>query len=105
MAWFALVIAGFLEIVGVAMINRLNKKRDFLSLVLLIIGFFGSFFCLSYAMKTLPMGTAYAVWTGIGASGGALIGMILFGETKSFKRIFFILLILSSTIGLKLISS
>ena len=104
MAWFALVIAGFLEIFGVGMINRLNRKRDFLSLLLLIIGFSGSFFCLSFAMKTLPMGTAYAVWTGIGASGGALICMFLFGETKSFKRIFFIMLILISAIGLKLIS-
>ena len=104
MAWFALIVAGFLEIFGVAMINRFNTKKDFLSLLLLIIGFSMSFFCLSYAMKTLPMGTAYAVWTGIGASGGALIGMLLFGEAKSFKRIFFIFLILSSAIGLKLIS-
>lgn len=104
MAWFALVIAGFLEVFGVGMINRLNKKRDVLSLLLLMIGFSGSFFCLSFAMETLPMGTAYAVWTGIGASGGALIGMFLFGETKSFKRIFFIMLILISAIGLKLVS-
>ena len=104
MAWFALVIAGFLEVFGVGMINRLNKKRDALSLILLIIGFSGSFFCLSYAMETLPMGTAYAVWTGIGASGGALIGMFLFGETKSFKRILFIMIILISAIGLKLVS-
>lgn len=104
MAWFALVIAGFLEIFGVGMINRLNKNRDFLSLLLLIVGFSGSFFCLSFAMKTLPMGTAYAVWTGIGASGGALIGMLLFGEAKSLKRIIFILLILISAIGLKLVS-
>ena len=104
MAWFALIIAGFLEIFGVAMINRLNTKRDFLSLFLLMIGFAGSFFCLSFAMKTLPMGTAYAVWTGIGASGGALIGMFLFGEAKSLKRILFIAIILISAIGLKLIS-
>ena len=104
MAWFALVIAGFLEVFGVGMINRLNKKRDALSLILLIIGFSGSFFCLSFAMETLPMGTAYAVWTGIGASGGALIGMFLFGETKSFKRILFIMIILISAIGLKLVS-
>ena len=60
MAWFALVIAGFLEVFGVGMINRLNKKRDALSLLLLMIGFSGSFFCLSFAMETLPMGTAFA---------------------------------------------
>ncbi len=104
MAWFALIVAGFLEIFGVGMINRLNKKRDLLSLLLLIIGFSGSFFSLSFAMKTLPMGTAYAVWTGIGASGGALIGMVLFGEAKSIKRIFFIVIILLSAIGLKIVS-
>jgi Membrane transporters of cations and cationic drugs len=59
---------------------------------------------LSYAMNTIPMGTAYAVWTGIGASGGALIGMFFFGESKDWKRIVFITMILIATIGLKITS-
>ncbi|OCA85800.1 transporter [Bacillus sp. FJAT-27225] len=104
MAWLALIFAGLLEMFGVAMMNRVNQKRDLLSLILLAIGFSGSFFLLSYAMKTVPMGTAYAIWTGIGASGGAIIGMLFYGESKDWKRITFITIILASAVGLKLVS-
>ncbi|WP_053368066.1 DMT family transporter [Bacillus sp. FJAT-27245] len=104
MAWIALVFAGLLEMFGVAMMNRLNQKRDWQSLVLLILGFVASFFLLSFAMKTLPMGTAYAIWTGIGASGGALIGMFFYGESKDWKRLACISMVLGAAIGLKLIS-
>jgi len=55
-------------------------------------------------MKTLSMGTAYAVWTGIGASGGAILGMILYGEPKTALRILFIAMVLGAAIGLKLVS-
>ncbi len=55
-------------------------------------------------MKTLPMGTAYAIWTGIGSCGGALLGIIIYGESKDWRRIACIALILSATIGLKLVS-
>lgn len=104
MAWISLVVAGLFEMFGVAMINKLHKERSWWVFVLLIIGFGTSFLFLSYAMKTLPMGTAYAVWTGIGASGGAILGMILYGESKDLKRIFFIATVLGAAIGLKLIS-
>lgn len=104
MAWVALILAGMLEIVGVSLINQFNKKRNWLSLALVGLGFGASFFLLSYAMETLPMGTAYAIWTGIGAAGSALIGMMFFGESKDWKRVLFIVLVLSSVIGLKLIS-
>jgi paired small multidrug resistance pump len=50
------------------------------------------------------MGTAYAIWTGIGASGGAILGMLLYGESKDWKRIVFIAMVLSAAIGLKLVS-
>jgi len=89
---------------GVAMINKLHKDRDWKAFALLFGGFGGSFLFLSFAMETLPMGTAYAVWTGIGAAGGALLGMLLYGESKDWKRIFFIALILTAAIGLKLVS-
>jgi paired small multidrug resistance pump len=56
------------------------------------------------ALQALPMGLAYAIWTGIGASGAAIIGMIYYGESRSGKRIFFIFLIISSAAGLKLIA-
>lgn len=50
------------------------------------------------------MGTAYAIWTGIGTSGGALVGMLFFGESKNWRRILFIFMIFGATVGLKLIS-
>ena len=104
MAWFALLIAGICEMFGVAMINKFNKERNWQSLVLLVLSFGASFLLLAYSMKTLPMGTAYAIWTGIGASGGAILGMIFYKEAKDWKRLFFIGLVLASAIGLKLVS-
>ena len=104
MAWISLILAGVFEMFGVAMINKLHKDRNLKSLALLVIGFGASFILLSYAMKTLPMGTAYAIWTGIGASGGAILGMILYGESKDWKRVFFIGMVLSAAVGLKLVS-
>lgn len=88
MAWASLVAAGLFEMFGVSMINKLHKDRSWQSIALLILGFGASFLFLAYAMKTLPMGTAYAIWTGIGASGGAILGMLLYGESKDWKRIF-----------------
>ncbi|MEK4736890.1 MULTISPECIES: DMT family transporter [Bacillus] len=104
MAWISLILAGLFEMFGVAMINKLHKDRNWQSLVLLILGFGLSFIFLAYAMETLPMGTAYAIWTGIGASGGAIIGMVLYDESKDWRRLIFIGMVLSAAIGLKLVS-
>ncbi|MBO0471172.1 multidrug efflux SMR transporter [Enterococcus sp. DIV0242_7C1] len=104
MSWFFLVIAGIFEMLGVASINRFNQKKDSRSLLLLVLAFASSFIFLYLAMKQLPMGVSYAIWTGIGAAGGAILGMILYGESKDWRRILFIGVILSSVIGLKLIA-
>ncbi|MHA7098120.1 DMT family transporter [Priestia aryabhattai] len=104
MAWISLILAGIFEMFGVTMINKVNKDRTWKSLLLLIISFGASFIFLAYAMQSLPMGTAYAVWTGIGASGGAILAMIFYGESKDWKRILFIAMILGAAVGLKLIS-
>ncbi|SEM50224.1 paired small multidrug resistance pump [Mesobacillus persicus] len=104
MAWISLVIAGLFEMSGVAMMNQYTKDRKWRSLLLLIVSFGASFFFLSIAMDTLPMGTAYAIWTGIGASGGAIIGMLFYGESKDWKRLVFIAMVLSAAVGLKLVS-
>ena len=104
MAWTALIVAGLFEMGGVLMINKLHKDRNWQSVGLLIANFGASFLLLAYAMETLPMGTAYAVWTGIGASGGAILGMFLFDESKDWKRVFFIAIILSAAVGLKLVA-
>jgi paired small multidrug resistance pump len=104
MAWLFLLVAGLLEMFGVAMINKLNKDRSWQAFSLLLLGFGGSFAFLALAMESLPMGTAYAVWTGIGASGGAILGMLLYGESRDWKRIVFITMILGAAIGLKAIA-
>ncbi|MGN7388144.1 DMT family transporter [Sporosarcina sp. SAFN-015] len=104
MAWIALIVAGLCEMLGVVLINKLHKDRNWQSLVLLIASFGASFIFLAYSMRTLPMGTAYAIWTGIGASGGAILGMVLFKESKDWKRLVFIGMVLGAAIGLKLVS-
>lgn len=104
MAWISLILAGMFEMFGVIMINRLHKDPKWQSIFLLILGFGASFIFLAYSMETLPMGTAYAIWTGIGASGGAILGMILYDESKDWRRLVFIGMVLSAAIGLKLVS-
>lgn len=104
MNWVFLIMAGLFEMLGVLMINKWNKERNVLSILLLVAGFGLSFWLLSLAMKTLPMGTAYAVWTGLGASGGAILGMIFYGESRNALRILFIAMVLGSAVGLKLVS-
>lgn len=104
MSWVYLIMAGIFEMIGVLMMNKLNKDRNAVSFLLLVAGFGLSFLFLSLAMRTLPMGTAYAVWTGIGASGGAVLGMIFYGEPRNFLRILFIAMVLGSAVGLKLVS-
>lgn len=104
MAWIALLIAGLFEMLGVLMINKLHKDQNWQSLFLLVAGFGMSFLFLAYSMETLPIGTAYAVWTGIGASGGAILGMILYDEPKDLKKIVFITMVLGAAVGLKLVA-
>lgn len=104
MNWMFLVIAGLFEMTGVVMINQVHKNRNWKSITGLFASFGASFLFLAFAMETLPMGTAYAVWTGIGASGGAILGMIYYGEPKTWWRIFFITIVLGAAVGLKFIS-
>lgn len=103
MAWFTLIVAGLLETFGVAMINQLTVKRDLQTITLLILGFGSSLALLSYSLRFIPMGTGYAIWTGIGVVGGALIGMIFFDESRDWRRMVFIAIVLCSAIGLKLV--
>ncbi|WP_058300271.1 DMT family transporter [Gorillibacterium timonense] len=103
MSWLYLFMAGIFEMLGVLLINLFNQARNWKSFCFMFAGFGLSFLFLSLAMKTLPMGTAYAVWTGIGASGGAILGMIYYKEPRSFLRIACIGLVLGSAVGLKLV--
>ena len=102
MVWAILVLAGLFEI-GMAV--ALKASDGFGRLVpSLLFGVFAvlSFGLLSYALKTLPIGTAYAVWTGIGAAGTAILGMVALGEPVLASRIGFIGLIVAGVIGLQL---
>jgi paired small multidrug resistance pump len=102
MGWVYLILAGCLEVVGVMGLNKVIKYKNLQSYLILFIGFIFSFSFLSLAMKTLPMGLSYAVWTGIGTVGGTIVGMLFYGESRDWKRIFFIGMILAAVIGLKL---
>jgi len=104
MAWVSLIVAGLFEMFGVVMISKLHKDRNWQSVLFLTLAFGASFVFLAYSMKTLPMGTAYAIWTGIGASGGAILGMLLYGESKDWRRLIFISMVLGAAVGLKLVS-
>lgn len=101
MTWIALVIAGLCEVIGVMGMNQVNRKRSVSSYLLLVAGFGLSFALLSYAMTEIAMGTAYAVWTGMGTVGSAVAGMMVYGEPRDGKRVFCIVLIVVSVIGLK----
>lgn len=104
MDWVFLILAGIFEMLGVLMINKWNKERSPTAFLMLAAGFGLSFLFLSLAMRTLPMGTAYAVWTGIGASGGAILGMLLYGEPRNAPRLVCIAMVLGAAVGLKLVS-
>lgn len=105
MAWISLLIAGLLEVVwAIGLKYTRGFSRLWPSLVT-IGGMAGSFFFLSRALVTLPVGTAYAVWTGIGAVGTALLGILLFREPASAARLFCIGLIVAGILGLRLASA
>ncbi|WP_281888459.1 multidrug efflux SMR transporter [Paenibacillus sp. YYML68] len=104
MAWLVLIIAGLFEVVGVIGMNRMKRDRNAVAFLVFSVGLTISFLGLSFAMQSIPMGTAYAVWTGIGTAGGALVGMLFFGESHDRKRILFIGMVLTAAVGLKLIS-
>src|SRR5699024_6046674 len=104
MAWILLICAGIFEMLGITFLNAYVHSRKYKSLVWMITFFAISFLTLSIAMKQLPMSTAYAVWTGIGAVDRAILSKHIYKKTTNMKRIIYILVILSSTICLKLLS-
>ena len=105
MSWIYLFIAGFFEIGWAVGLKYTDGFTKLWPSVITIIGMILSFYFLSAAVKTIPIGTAYAIWTGIGAVGTAIFGMILFGESKEFIRLIFIFLIVIGIIGLKIFSN
>ena len=102
--WFILFIAGIFETAWAISMKYSNGFSKLLPSILTVIFALISMGLLAYSLKALPVGSAYAVWTGIGAVGTAILGIYLFNESKDFLRIFFIFLIIVGLIGLRLYS-
>ena len=103
MAWLSVFIAGVFEMVWAVGLKYSDRFSRLWPSVLTIGAMMISFWLLSYALKTLPVGTTYAVWTGIGAAGTALMGMLLFGESRDAVRLVCIGLIIAGILGLRLV--
>lgn len=104
MAWIYLVAAGLLEVawaIGLKYTDGWTRLVPSLVTAALMVA---SFYFLSLAVRTLPIGTAYAVWTGIGTVGAAVLGMFIFGETRDVAKVLCIVLIVAGIAGLKLTS-
>lgn len=103
-AWAYLIIAGLLEI-GFASTMKLTENfTKILPTIAFVLFAIGSFYMLTKAIEYIPVGTAYAVWTGIGATGVVIVGIVLYGEPVNAIRIFFLCTLIGSIIGLKLAS-
>src|SRR5699024_5745624 len=101
MAWFYLVVASLGEIFGVACINMYLRRKSWFWLLGIVVTFTFGFVFLRLAMNEIPLGTAYAVWTGLGATGAVLMGILIFKESASFLRILFLTCIIFGAVGLK----
>lgn len=104
MAWLYLVIAGVFEVVWAISLKFSNGFTRLVPSIVTVIGMIVSFYFLASATKTLPIGTAYAAWTGIGAVGAIIIGTMFLDEPISLTRILFMVLILVGVLGLKFTS-
>jgi quaternary ammonium compound-resistance protein SugE len=103
-SWILLFIAGVFEMIWAIGIKYTDGFTRLKPSILVLLAMAVSVYLLSLSVKTIPIGTAYAVWTGIGAASTVIMGIILFNEPVTILRIFFIFLILIAILGLKLTS-
>ena len=101
MAWIYLVAAGIMEIAWAVALKQSQNFSQLIPSIIFLVTAALSVILLSFALKSLPIGTAYAVWTGIGACGVAVIGIVFFGDSTSLIRIGFLLMVATGIIGLK----
>ena len=104
MAWVYLLIAGVLEVQWAVTMKYTEGFSKLWPSVFCIVGMAASVYFLALAQKTLPLGTSYAIWTGIGAVGATVFGIVLFNEPRDMARILCILLIVAGILGLKISS-
>jgi quaternary ammonium compound-resistance protein SugE len=104
MAWIVLVVAGLLEVAWAIGLKTTDGFTRPWPTVWTVAAMIASIVLLEWAMKTLPVGTAYAVWTGIGAVGTVILGIVLFGEAATLPRLACVGLIVAGIVGLKLVT-
>lgn len=102
LAWIFLLLAGFFEICFTIALKYSHGFSKIIPSIITVVFIVLSFFAVSQSMKTIPIGTAYAVWAGIGAAGTVVTGIILFGDSYHIIRLISIFLIIIGIIGLKL---
>lgn len=102
--WILLIVAGLLEIGWAIGLKYTDGFARLWPSVGTVLGMIASFFFLAQAVKSLPVGTAYAIWTGIGAAGTAILGIVLFGESAGWPRLACLAVVLAGIVGLKLTS-
>ena len=105
MAWVYLLIAGIFEVVWAMGLKYSEGFTKLTPSVITIAGMFVSFYFLAIAVKSLPIGTAYAIWTGIGVIGTIIFGIAFLGESMNFTRMIFLSLIIAGITGLKFTAS
>jgi quaternary ammonium compound-resistance protein SugE len=104
-AWLSLIIAGLLEVVWAFSMKQSDGLTRVGPTVITLITVIASFALLSYSMKSLPLGTAYTIWTGIGAVGAFAVGIVFLGEPASLARVVAAVLIVSGLLMMKLVSA
>jgi quaternary ammonium compound-resistance protein SugE len=102
MAWTLLIVAGILEIVWLVALKRSDGFAHAGYGAASVATAWLSFALLAHTLRTLPAGTAYAVWTGVGAAGGAVVGMLLFGESREIGRLLCLAMIVAGIVGVEL---
>lgn len=105
MAWVILFFAGLFEVAWAFFLKQSEGFTRLPQTIAFIVTLFFSMFLLAQALKTLPVGTAYAVWTGIGAAGTAIIGMIWLGESREILKLVSLVMLVAGIIGLRISSS
>ena len=104
MNWVVLIAAGFIEMLMALSLKESHGFSRLTPSILFLVFAVLSFAMLSYSLKTLPVGTAYAVWTGIGAAGTAVLGIVFLDEPRDAARLVSIVLIVAGVVGLRLAS-
>ncbi len=102
MAWIVLIVSGVLETVWAIALDRSSGFSRPVATTVFVVALVLSMAGLGYALRSVPVGTGYAVWVGIGAVGTALVGMVALGEPASLPRVFCLLLVIGGIVGLKI---